>query len=310
MLGAQGCLLWDAPDQHSAIKNATDKAVQVARSFAGAHSGHGVPGTGTAVSEADGKPTKLRNILANSVMGVLQLRQELAQSQRQAAAQARRISELSMQVQQLKSQREDVRGELAAAQQQHPRGSYTRELLGTLQADNDRLQRRVAKWKDLATIRQSELKALRHEHVALAHQATETRQLAYQICTGHGRLNSNSSARLQLDAPAVKQTALQRPSLAGGTAAVPPMPSAAGQRDLNAGLRAAVIVDPSHPPPYAKQLKAWGPQPADHNKAKLSSMLGRGGATRTARPSSSQSYTRRTQRMSALLSRSARDIKI
>ena len=230
---------------------------------------------------------------------------------------------------------------------------YTRELLSTLQADNDRLQRRVAKWRDLATIRQvcvcararacvracmrvrvrvcvrvcagacacarvcdllvylclqSELKALRHEHVALAHQATETRQLAYQICTGHGRLNSNSSARLQLDAPAVKQTTLHRPLIPGGTAAVPSTSSAARQQDLNAGLRAA-IVDSSHPPSNAKKFKAWGPQPTAHNKAKLSAMLEQG-ATPIVRPSSSQSYTRRVQRMSTLLSGSARDIKM
>eukprot|EP01043_Picozoa_sp_COSAG02_P025637 COSAG02_NODE_1447_length_12575_cov_8.479400_5_plen_1271_part_00 len=276
----QGCLMWDAPDQHCAIENATAKVVQVARSFVG-NSGDSENNSQIKAPDAAGKPKKLGSILASSVMDVLQLRQELAQSQQQVSAQAHRISELSMEVSQLKLQKETAAVELATKQQHLARESYAGELTKQLQAENDKLQRRVAKWKDLATVRQSELKALRHEHVALAHQATETRQLAYAICTGHGRLNSNSSARLQIDAPAMKRTTLRRPSLKGGsTTAITPTPAPTVRHDLNAGLRAAVTVDPS--PPLQKPSSKRMNKRTGKSKATLSSMLAQGVTTQAA----------------------------
>ena len=93
----------------------------------------------------------------------------------------------------------------------------------------------VAKYKGLAKEREMELKLLRSDHVALAHQ--ETRQLAYEICTGNDRLNSNSAARLHLGVTGAGKTTsaerhmLRRPSIGeaeGGRSAV---------GDLNAGLR-------------------------------------------------------------------------
>jgi serine/threonine protein kinase len=234
----QGVTMWDAGfDRESAVKSATERVAKSASSLLVGGGGSGGPGLpvkhqDTAGTGAGGSGApKLGSMLASSVMGMLQLRQELAQSKRHAASQAQQIAELSMQVRTLTGELDRSNTALTTAQHQHPRGSYAGGLLSQLQADNDRLQRKVAKWKDLATVRQSELKTLRNEHVALAHQATETRQLAYQICTGHGRLNSNSSARLQLElgarsagasAAARKQkqkqqvTTLRRPLLRGG----------------------------------------------------------------------------------------------
>lgn len=229
----QGLTMWDAPDRATALRAATERVAQVARSLLSAS---GAPATPEKKARGEGGGKKLGSMLASSVMGVMQLRQELAQAHSHAASQARQISELSLAQQRLMAERDAAVASCKQSDLQHPNESYTGRLISTLQADNSKLNRQVAKYKGLAAGRQTELKALRSDHVALAHQATETRQLAYEICTGNGRLNSNSAARLHLGVTRAGKTTsaerhLRRPSIGeaeGGGSVV---------GDLNAGLR-------------------------------------------------------------------------
>ena len=231
----QGLTLWEAEDRETALRRATERVAQAARSLLSAS---GTPATPKKAPCGEGGGKKLGSMLANSVMGMMQLRQELAQAHTHAATQARQISDLSLAQHRLTSERDAAVAACKQSDLQHPGSSYTGQLISTLQADNSKLNRQVAKYKGLATERQTNLKALRSEHVALAHQATETRQLAYDICTGNGRLNSNSSARLHLGVTrgAANTTSAERHML-NNPSLIQAASTKADTGDLNAGLR-------------------------------------------------------------------------
>ena len=216
----QGVRLSAAGNGEAAVNEAAQRVVKAATAMsatagggAGAIGGGGGGGGHSATLRSASGKGGVWPLSAPSVAESLLLRQRVVAAEAQVATQAAQLAELGLSARTARQKLAEQVADFAAFKTEHS-DAYRRALIEDLHAENRKLSISAAKWRAVAGQQSKEMAGLRQTNLALAGQATETRRVAYQICTG-GRVNSNTSARIGVTAGAVHNSGRSTPATPG-----------------------------------------------------------------------------------------------